>query len=122
MVENRPHPRIVEEHFNDAHLDDLQAGLIFEESGKIYPVFHSYTLTSQERKRDALVALERYYMRPIEEELDYDEAMRRLDVERQSDIQREASIVEYVDHSVSQDYGYNEKAHALIYDPNSAHI
>ncbi len=85
VVENKPHPIILRNHFpgiipqNHAFNDeDLQAGLIFEENGKIYPVFHSYTVTSQERKREALQALEEYYHRPIGEEISYDEAMNRL--------------------------------------------
>lgn len=95
VVENRPHPLIIRDHFPGIMADknfefqDVQAGLIFEENGKVYPVFHSYTAPSQEHKREALAALENYYHRPIGEELDYDEAMNRLS---------HVSRVEIVDH------------------------
>jgi hypothetical protein len=85
VVEDKPHPIILRKHFpgimpnnHSFNDEDLQAGLIFEEDGKIYPVFHSYTVTSQERKKDALAALEQHYMRPLEGELDYNDAMQRL--------------------------------------------
>ncbi len=114
VVENRPHPQIVREHFPDAYLDDLQAGLIFEENGQIYPVFHSYTLTSQERKREALAALEKYYHRPIGEELDYDEAMNRLDKEART------ANVQFVEHEVENPWGMNGRGTwAIIYDPKT---
>jgi hypothetical protein len=98
-VDNVPHPRIIERHFPeidyfDDKAMDMQAGLIYEENGKVYPVFHSYTLPSQEHKREALQALEQYYMMPMEEELDYSEAMDRLSAITPKAI--------YVDHPVTK--------------------